>query len=298
MSARTSGLRASEARKGWYSVLPALIIVLGIRAYPVAFAFVKSLTNWDGMLRNDFIGLRNYTYLLKSDDFWMLIRNTLVILTNVPLQILVGVAIAVLIFERTMGWKFFRAVYYLPQVLSMAVVGYLFAIFFGYYGPVNEALRAVGLDSLAIEWLGNGTTGLIVIILCLVWINIGWQGILMLGGLSAIDTSILDAARIDGATYRHRVFHIYFPMLLRVIEYSTIISVVWSFTGLFPIIFSITSGGPGYETTTIDYMIYLKAFRLGNRLGEACALAMILLAIVMTLTRIQMFISDRMDDWR
>ncbi|MCF7943331.1 MAG: sugar ABC transporter permease [Spirochaetia bacterium] len=294
----SSKYRKKDIREGLFSILPAMAIVLSVRAYPVVAAFLKSFTDWDGMFKNSFIGFRNYSYLLSSGDFWVLIRNTMIVLINVPLQIFVGIAVAVLLFEKSLGWKFFRAVYYLPQVISMVVVGYLFAIFFSYYGPINAVLRMVNLDRMAIEWLGSGITALPIIILCLVWINIGWQGIIMLGGLSAIDSSLFDAAKLDGVSYFQRLAYIYFPLLVRVIEYSMIISIVWSFTGLFPIIFSITSGGPGYQTTTIDYMIYLKAFVVGNRLGEACALAMILLAIVMILTRLQMYISDKRDNWR
>ena len=86
--------------------------------------------------------------------------------------------------------------------------------------------------------------------------------------------------------------------MLRTVEYSCIMSVMWVFTGLYNLIFSITSGGPGYGTTTIDYMIYIKAFAKSSEFGYACALSVILMIIVAAVTLIQMKLSDRMDDWR
>jgi multiple sugar transport system permease protein len=282
-----SRLLRQEAREGWLSVVPVIVVILAVRGYPIATAVIKSFTNWDGLYRSDFVGLANYANLLRSGDFWRLLRNTLILLTNVPLQVAVGMLVAVLLYERTAGWRAFRSLYYLPQVLSPVIVGYLFRIFFGYYGPLNALLRVIGLDELAVEWLGRGGTAMSVIILCLVWLNVGWQGVLMLGGLSSIDPSILDAARLDGAGYWRRTFGIFLPMIRGVIEYSVILSVTWTFTGLFPIIFSITGGGPGYQTTTIDYMIYVKSFVVGTRLGEASALALILLVVVMVPTVLQ-----------
>jgi ABC-type sugar transport system permease subunit len=170
-------------------------------------------------------------------------------------------------------------------------------VFFGYNGPLNAALRMMGLDVLAVEWLGKSVTGLMVIVLCMVWINIGWQGMLFLGGMCAIPTSVYEAARLDGAGYWTRLFKITLPMLLRTVEYSCIMSVLWCFTGLFSLIFSITKGGPGYETTTVDYMIYLKAFKGGSEFGYASAIAVILMVIVGVATMIQMHMTNKADDW-
>jgi multiple sugar transport system permease protein len=275
-----------------------ILVIALFRGYPLAVSVAKSFTNWDGMLKNDWVGLSNFAYLLSSGTFWMLLRNTFLLLTNVFLQVLVGLVVSVLIYEGVPGWRFFRSVYYIPQILSAVVVGYLFNFFFGYYGPLNQLLRGIGLGALAIEWLGSGPSAMGVIILCLVWINIGWQGVLLLGGLSSIDPAILDAARIDGAGFWQRTFRVFLPMLTRVLEYDFIISVVWTFTGLFPIIFSITGGGPAWATTTIDYMIYVKSFVTGSRLGEASALSVILLVLVGALTAAQMWTADRADRWR
>jgi ABC-type sugar transport system permease subunit len=278
-------------------IAPVILLLLAFRAYPLGSVMYNSLTNWDGLFRHDFIGLRNYVRLFHTGYFWKTLGNCFIMFVNVPIQVFIGLVVSMLLYEKTFGWRFFRSLYYLPQIVSAVIIGYLFAIFFSYDGPVNQALRALGASNLAIEWLGNRMTAIGVVITALVWINIGWQGVLILGGLSSIEPSVFDAAKIDGANFFQRTFFVMLPMIGRVIEYSFIYSVAWTFTGLFPFIYSITNGGPGYDTTTLDFLVYQKAFREDSALGEACALAVVLLFIVSILTAFQRKISERANDW-
>lgn len=294
---RLRSLKSGENMQGWLSVLPVLLILLSIRAYPMIDSIVKSFTNWDGLFRCDFIGLDNYARILGRPQFWSLLKNNVVLLSYLPIQIVAGIVVAMLLYEEIPGWRLYRSCYYLPQVLSTLTIGYLFSIFFGFNGPLNAILRAVGLGGLAVDWFGAGGTALAVIVFCLVWINIGWQGLLFLGGMTQISPSIYEAARIDGAGYWTRTFKITLPMLVRTLEYSCVMSVLWCFTGLFNTIYAITGGGPGYETTTVDYMIYLKAFTGSSEFGYASAMAVILLLIVLSFTVIQMRVANRADDW-
>lgn len=290
-----SRLKRKENYQGWLSVLPVLLILLGVRAVPIVTMAAKSFTNWDGILKSDFVGLRNYIQIFTKGEFWHLLGNNLILLIFIPIQVMLGMIVAVLLYEEVWGWKVFRTIYYIPQIISSVIVGYLFTILFGYYGPVNMMLRFLKLDGLAIEWLGNRGSGLFVIIFCLVWINIGWQGMLVLGGLSSISPEIYESARLDGAGYWQRLFRITIPLLRRTIEYSVMTSVIWSFTGLFPLIFSLTHGGPGTETMTIDYMIYQKSFVSGSQMGYSCALSVVLLIIILIFTGAQMVMTQRRD---
>ena len=120
---------------------------------------------------------------------------------------------------------------------------------------------------------------------------------LFLGGMASIPPSVYEAARLDGAGYWTRLFKITLPMLLRTLEYSCVMSVLWCFTGLFNLIYSITKGGPGYETTTVDYMIYVKAFGGGSEFGYASAIAVLLMLIVTVFTVVQLKVADKADDW-
>ncbi len=281
------------------SLLPIVLILLVFRVYPIVTALAKSFTNWDGLYRNDWVGLTNYVRFVTDGPFWTVLRNTMILLVNVPLQVFIGLIVALLLYEQVAGWRFYRAVVYTPQIISAVIIGFLFKIFFGYEGPFNSVLRAVGLGSLAIEWFGNNFAALGVIVFSIVWFSIGWQAIVILGGLSAIPPSVFEAAVIDGANYWQRAFKIVVPMLVRVLEFAVIASGVWTLTQLFPFLFAMTKGGPGYETSTLDYMIYLKSYGqgFGRDYGTATAVAVMLLVLVLALTVIEMRIANRADDW-
>ena len=281
------------------SLLPLVLILVVFRGYPIVTALVRSFTNWDGLYRSDWIGLGNYIRFVTDGSFWMIMRNTLFLLLNVPLQVFIGLVVALLLYERVFGWRFFRSVIYIPQIISAVIIGFLFKIFFGYEGPVNLLLKAVGLGAMAIEWFGNSYTALAVIVFAIVWFSIGWQAIVLLGGMSAIPPSVFEAAVIDGAGYWQRAFKIVIPMLVRVLEFSIIASMVWTLTQLFPFLHAMTRGGPGYETATLDYMIYMKSFGLGfgSNFGLASAISVMLLLLVLGLTLIEMRVANRADNW-
>lgn len=297
MQTSISRLKSRKARNAVLSIIPVILILLAVRAYPIATAVYKSFTNWNGLFQNDWIGLRNYVDLVQDGTLWVLLRNNFVLLISVPLQVILGIFIAVLLYEEVWGWRFFRSLYYVPQIISAVIIGYLFRIFFGYDGPLNLVLRGIGLESLGIDWFAETAPALLVIVLCLVWFSIGWQAIVILGGMSQIPPSVFEAARLDGANFWQRTFRIVLPMLVRVTEYAIIMSMVWTFTSLFPFIYSMTKGGPGYETTTMDYMVYLKSFVSGNDLGMACAVAVVLMLIILAFTAVEMKIANKSDDW-
>jgi multiple sugar transport system permease protein len=279
------------------SILPALAVLAIMRLYPILAAIYRSFTNWNGLYRNDWVGLKNYVEIFTNSPFWTLLRNSLVLLTSVPLQVLVGLFIAVLLYEEVRGWRIFRAIVYLPQIISAVTIGYLFRIAFGLDGPVNIVLRNIGLGFLGMEWLGNTATALGVLVFCLTWFSIGWQSIVILGGMSKISPEVFEAAKMDGANFWQRTFLVVVPMIARTLEYAVIMSMVWTLTSVFAFIFSITSGGPGYETSTIDYMIYTKFYQASANYGFACALAVILLIIILIITIAEMRFTNKATAW-
>ncbi len=291
------GFRKVKAVQGVLSVVPTLVILLFIRFYPIGEAIYRSFTNWNGLYRNDWVGLRNYVDIFTNSPFWMLLRNNFVLLISVPLQILVGLFVAVLLYEEVAGWRFFRAIVYVPQIISAVIIGYLFRIAFGLDGPINLVLRDLGLKFMAIEWLGNSATALFVLVFCLTWFSIGWQAIIILGGMTKISPSVLESAQLDGANFWQRTFLVIVPMISRTLEYGAIMSIVWTFTGIFAFIYSITYGGPGYETSTIDYMIYTKFYQASANYGFATGLAVILLGIIMVLTFAEMTFTNKVTEW-
>jgi len=292
-----SNFRRKKAIQGILSILPTIIILIFIRFYPIGEAIYRSFTNWNGLYQNDWVGFQNYIDIFTNSPFWTLLRNSFVLLISVPLQIVIGLIVAVLLYEEVAGWKFFRAIVYVPQIISAVIIGYLFRIAFGLNGPVNLFLRNLGLEFMSIEWLGNSASALFVLVFCLTWFSIGWQAIVILGGMAKLPPSVLESANLDGANFWQRTFLVIVPMIARTIEYGAIMSIVWTFTGTFAFIYSITYGGPGYETTTIDYMIYTKFYQASANYGFATALAVILLVIILILTFIEMRFTNSVSEW-
>jgi multiple sugar transport system permease protein len=289
--------RRIKLSEGALSILPALVVLIFMRFYPMVAAFYRSFTNWDGLYRSDWIGLHNYVQIFTNSPFWKLLRNSLVLLTTVPLQLMIGLFVAVLLYEEVKGWRLFRTLIYLPQIISAVTIGYLFRVAFSLDGPVNRVLRNIGLGLLANEWLGNTATALGVLVFCLTWFSIGWQAIVILGGMAKISPEVFESARLDGANYWQRTFLIVIPMISRTIEYAVIMSMVWTLTSVFAFIFSITAGGPGYETSTLDYMIYRKFYQVGAPYGSASAYAVILLIIIFVFTIIEMRVANAASEW-
>jgi multiple sugar transport system permease protein len=290
-------MKRQEALQGLLCVIPVLLILLLIRGYPIIDTIEKSFTNWDGFSKTQFIGLNNYINMLKSKEFWVALSNNFIFLLHIPIKIILAMIFALLLYEETPLSKIFRNISFVPQLISTTIIGYLFCILFDFQGPINDCLKALGLGSLAIDWMGQRWSSMIVISICLIWTGVGYLSLIILGGLSSVDNSVFEAARIDGANYWQRLFHIVIPLLGRTIEYMIIMNVTWVFTGLFPLIFTMTRGGPGYDTSTIDYLIYQKAFVLGNQMGQASTLAVILTIVILVITIVQMKTSDKIDDW-
>lgn len=288
-------LAQNNSRTAFFSVLPMVTVIVAVTIYPTADAFYHSFTKWDG-IRSSFIGLANYADIFSDSQFWRLLLNNLIYIASVPIQIVIALVITVLLYERTIGWRFFRSLFFIPNVLSAVIIGLVFKQAFMYDGPVNTVLRKIGLEFFALDWLSTGPIALSIVIVAIVWTNFGYGVILFLAGMSTIDSSIFEAAELDGVNWFQKTFYVVLPQLARVVEFFSVTTVIWIFTGLFGFIFSITKGGPGYATTPLEYMVYLKAFKAGGQLGYACALAIILLGITFAISRLEMAIAERVKE--
>lgn len=265
------------------AVLPAFLVVVGFMAFPVAFAFYISFTKTNG-LKFEWRGLQNYADLLVDPIVHQVFFNNFKFLISVPLVIFVALIVAILLFERFRGWKFFRVIFFLPNVLSVAVIGLIFRNAFGYDGAVNQFLILLGNEP--VQFFIDTNYSIAIIILALVWSGFGYQSLLLLAGLTSINPAVFEAAAIDGAGWWRRLWSITLPNIRKVLGFVFIINVLYIFASLFGFIFVITAGGPGFDTTTIDYLVYLRAFS-SNNLGSGAALAVVLFLFIGILTLIQ-----------
>lgn len=268
---------------GTLAVLPSFIVVVGFMAFPVMFALFISFTKTNG-LSFDWRGLDNYIALFGDPIVHQVFLNNFKFLISVPLVIFTALISAVLLFERFRGWKFFRVIFFLPNVLSVAVIGLIFRNAFGYDGAVNQFLGLLGREP--VQFFIDSNYSIFIIILALVWSGFGYQSLLLLAGLTSINPAVFEAAAIDGAGWWRRLFSITLPNIRKVIGFVFIINILYTFASLFGFIFVITAGGPGYETTTIDYLVFLRAFS-SNNLGSGAALAVVLFFFIGLLTLLQ-----------
>lgn len=280
---KPGGLRKRDRLVGLLAVLPAFLVVVGFMAFPVGFALFISFTKTNG-LRYEFRGLDNYLALVTDPVVQQVFLTNLKFLVSVPLVIFAALVVSVLLFERVRGWRFFRVIFFLPNVLSIAVIGIMFRNAFGYYGGVNQFLGLFGVEP--IQFFTDGTLAISIIVLALVWAGFGYQSLLLLAGLTSIPPSVYEAAALDGAGWWQRLWLITLPNIRRVLGFVFIINVLYTFSSLFGFVFVMTAGGPGYDTTTIDYLVYLRAFSSTN-LGSGAALAVILFLFIGILTLIQ-----------
>jgi multiple sugar transport system permease protein len=273
-------------------VLPALALVLGFIAYPLGSVVYHSLTEWDGIAAPEWIGFDNFTRLVDDPVFRTSLRNNVLFALSVPIQVTVPLILAWLIYERIPGWRFFRSTFFLPAVISTVVVGLVAQVVFRLDGPLNSLLGTLGLASLQQDWLGKAETSIPAVLLVLVWANFGYNTLIYLAGMSALDPSLTESARMDGARSLRTLFLVIAPNLKRVMELVLVTSTVTAFAFMFAYIYVITNGGPGFDTYVTEFMIYKEAFALGNS-GYACAIGLVLTLIAASIGALQIRILTR-----
>ncbi|MCD9020331.1 carbohydrate ABC transporter permease [Cohnella silvisoli] len=287
--------RTKETLSGYLSLLPAFLALTAIIFYPMANTFFHSFTKWDGATSH-WIGLRNYKFIFTNGELWTLLRNNVIFLLSIPGILLLSLIVSVLLFEEVRGWRFFRSLYYIPTILSSVVVGLLMRMMFAQSGVINQFLHALGLSDGKLEWLSHVPTAFLVLIFCFYWQTLGQGALIFLSGLSSISHEIFESSSIDGANWWQRLFHITIPSLIPTIVYFTVTNAIYCFIGLFALVYSVTKGGPGLETTPIDYMIYIKAFQSPDQLGYSSALSIVLFVIVLFVSWVQLRLSNRFQE--
>jgi ABC-type sugar transport system permease subunit len=271
--------RRGDTRWGLLYALPALAVVLIFVAYPFGSIAYHAFTRWNGYSEPTFIGLRNLEFLIHDPTFWNALRNNVFFALSVPIQLTIPLGLAFLIHERLPGWRIYRWTYFLPAIYSTVVLGVLAKLVLQADGPLNEFLGGVGLGGLQREWLGDSATALPAILIVFVWANFGYNVVLFLAGMSAIDPQLPEAARIDGANQLQILRHVYVPGLRRVLEIVLVTSTVNAFAYMFAYVFTITNGGPGFSTYVTEFLIYQTAFG-GQKLGYASAMGLVLTLVI------------------
>lgn len=275
--------------------LPVIAFILIFLVYPIIYSFIISMTRFDGITGPVFSGLRNYSELFTSNEFRRVAFNNLYFaVLGIPLSVILPLVVAVLMFEEIKGHKFFKVSFLLPSALSVVIVGIMFRTFFAYDGPVNKILSLVGLGGIDIDWLASGNTSIPVITMALVWATFGVNAIIFLAGMSMIPQDVYESTELDGFNWFQKTVYITIPMIINIFEFVTVTCLINVFSSMFGYVYTITSGGPGYESTVLEFLIFIKGFRLNN-LGYASAVSVILFILMLLLTWLIMKLFK--EDW-
>jgi multiple sugar transport system permease protein len=285
--------REPERFMAYLFIAPALILLAVFRFYPLVRGAYYSLTEWDGYNEPVFVGLQNFVKLVTQDDlFRAAIANTVKLLLTLPIWVIFPMILAVLIFQEVPGWRFFRAAYFFPCVLSAVIVGSIFNMVLRIDGPLNSLLKSVGLKALAMDWLGHPVVALPSIIAVAIWASFGTGVIVFLAGLGSVPTDFFDAAKIDGANWLQTLWHIIIPVLRPVIEFVAVTASMGMLTSLFGYVYVMTGGGPGTATYLPEYLIWIQQGSL-NRPGYASAISMVLFFILFAVALVQIRLMAR-----
>jgi len=280
----TGRLRRSERRAGMLFVVPVVLLYVALLALPIIQTFYFSLTKWNG-ITSTFLGLDNYERLFSDPTFWRVVLNNVMLLASIPIAILIPLVIAFLLNEHVRGWRFFRSVYFLPTAISWVVIGMVAARFFAQRGILNSVLAAFGIH-VQTDMLASEYTAMVAVIITFIWSVFGTNTIIFITGMATLDRDVYEAARVDGAGGWATFRYITIPLLMRFIQFAFILTLITGFTALFSLIFTMTTGGPGYGTTTLEFYVYQSAFAQGE-FGYAAAIGVVLFAVVFCISVIQ-----------
>lgn len=283
---------------GLWTVSPFLIpSLIGFAIFyfaPMLISVFVSLTDWNGLDRlfgegfmtEHFIGLGNYMDILKSAEFWKVLRNTLTyIVLYIPLMLVVSISAAALLSQKRPGVGAFRVIYYIPVLTSWVAASLIWrSILAPQYGAMNNILALFGIEGPG--WLLDEKWAMPAIVLVSVWKDMGFFGLILLSGMVGINRSYYEAAQIDGAGAWTRFTRITLPLLTPSIFYVLIVSLINSFQ-LFPQVMIMTDGGPNAATQVMVERIYKYGFRY-FKMGYASAFSWILFVIIMLCTALQM----------
>ncbi len=277
--------KKKESRAAMLFLAPNIIGFLVFTVGPILYAVYLSLTEWNMVRSPVFTGLGNFIKLFREPRFYQALKNTMVYTAGtVPVLIVLSLLLAVLVNSKVKGISIFRTMIFIPVVASTVGSAMLWQwLLANDIGIVAYLLKTFGIK--APQFLTSSKWAMFSVILYTIWKQLGYNMVILLGGLQAIDITYYDAARVDGAGAVRRFFNITIPMLTPTLFFTVIMGVINSLQ-VFDQTHVLTKGGPNYATTTIVYYVYVEAFT-NMKMGYACAASIILFLIILLITLFQ-----------
>mgnify|MGYP003775248489 CR=1 FL=1 len=287
----TSKLYRSERRNAYLFIAAPVVGYVLFVLFPSLYSLYGSFTNWNGLGQMKFVGLSNYIDLLKDEYFLKSMYNTLFLMLGIPIGIILSLLLALALNRAIFGTEFFRTVYYIPVISSIAAVAIMWQLAFnGDYGLLNQFLSNFGIKGP--NWLSNENTVKPALIIMTVWKNLGYSMLLYLAALQSVPKTYYEAAKLDGANAFQMFRHITLPMVKPVTFFIIVTSIIGGAQLFVEVSVMTPTGGPEYASATVVFYIWEKAF--GNfQMGYASAMAVVLGLFVFIVTYIQFKLNEK-----
>jgi sn-glycerol 3-phosphate transport system permease protein len=282
----------SETLLGYIFLFPSLLIFGIFLFYPLIQTFYLSMHETDPRGRvASFVGFDNFTAIFTSEKFYKSLEVTgLFTILTVPTSIALALLLAALTHNHLKGMRFFQFIFSLPVVLSVGTSSVIWMMLFHpSVGMLNYLLQLVGLEPVA--WLTDPRWALLSVSMMTVWMNLGFNYIVLFSGLQGIPDEIYDSAKIDGSGPIRTFVQIIMPLLSPTVFFVTIVSIIGAFQS-FGQIHILTKGGPINSTDVLVYNLYQDAF-INFRFGTGSAQALVLFTIILIFTFVQFKVFER-----
>lgn len=274
-------LEARDNRTGKLFLVPAIVVLLCIIVFPVAYSFRMSFLRWRPTeIAKPFVGFANYLKVFSDPRFAVAFRNTFVYaFVGAAGKLLLGMLLALLLNRKFKGRGLVRALLMLPWVVPITASLTTWSwMLDSMYGIVNLLLLRAGLISEAINFLGDKHWALASVLAAGIWLGYPQFMLMILAGLQAIPDELYEAGKVEGANVFQRFFHITIPSLRNILTIAVILSVIWTFNA-FNVVWLMTRGGPSSSTHILNTLAYEFAF-VNMRYDQAAALSVVILAIL------------------
>ena len=270
-------MKQQEERDAFILLAPLILLMLVFTVYPVLANFFYSMTKWKGFGAAEWVGFQNYSRMFQDVKFWHSLKNLGVLILYIPAGVFIPLLIAAILRDGLKGWTFFRSMIYLPTILGYVILGTLFSIILSQSGPMVELYSALGIkDANTINLLGKSKSAIhTVAMIFVIFSKMGFGCIYFLAAMSGIDAGMYDAAGIDGANWWQKFFHISVPSISFSIQFFFVLSFIEVFARMYSFIYTLTYGGPGFATFTLEFGIYRQGFQ-AFKMGYASSWAVVL----------------------
>jgi len=276
-------------------LMPAFIVYTLLMFVPIILTVAYSLTGWQGHIPDrPFTGITNYVLLFKDPQFLNSIKNTAIFsFSGAIILFIPAIFISWALTQKIRFKATYRYVIIAPLVLSSVVIALLWKMLYDpQFGPINHLLKAIGLGSLALPWLGDTRTVLLAIVIATCWYQLGMWVLLISAGVERIPIEIQEAAKVDGANEWQVFWRVTFPMLWGILRLLFILWIIHSLQVFAQVYIMAPAGGPGGAADVMVTLIYERAFS-SDQWGLACAMATFLLFVILGLSLITNRLTER-----